>query len=88
VAEFVQPIEDPCLEALQDHAVGVLDLPVRPGVCHDCPINADMVIVAKFKELFIDELRAIVGDDGVWDPEAMNNIGEEEHRLLRLDSRD
>jgi hypothetical protein len=66
----------------------MLDLPVRPGVCHGYPINTDMVIVAKIKELFISELRVVVGDDGVWDPEAMNNIGEEEHRLLRLDSRD
>jgi hypothetical protein len=47
-----------------------------------------MVIIIEIKELFADELRAVVGDDGVWDPEAMNNIGEEEHHLLRLDSRD
>jgi hypothetical protein len=29
-----------------------------------------------------------VGNDGVWDPEAMNNISKEEHRLLRFNSRD
>jgi hypothetical protein len=34
-AKFVQPVEDPWLEALQDHVVGALDLPVRPRVCHD-----------------------------------------------------
>jgi hypothetical protein len=29
-----------------------------------------------------------VGNDGVWDPEAMNNISKEEHRLLRFNSHD
>jgi hypothetical protein len=46
-AKFVQPVEDPWLEALQDHAVDALDLPVRPGVCHGCLIHADIVIIAE-----------------------------------------
>jgi hypothetical protein len=46
-----------------------------------------MVIIEEVKELFTVELHAIIGDDGIWDPEAMNNIGKEEHHLLRLDSR-
>jgi hypothetical protein len=33
-------------------------------------------------------MRAIVSDDGVWDTEAMNNVGKEEHRLLILDLHD
>jgi hypothetical protein len=45
--KFVQPVEDHWLESLQDHAVGTLDLPVLPGVCHDYPIHADMVIIAE-----------------------------------------
>jgi hypothetical protein len=84
-AKLVQPIEDPWFEALQDHVVGALNLPVRPGVCHSYPIHADMVIIIETEELFTGELRAIVGDDGVWDLEAMNNAGKEEHHLLRLD---
>jgi hypothetical protein len=44
-----------------------------------------MVIIIETEELFTSELRVIVGDDGVWDPEAMNNVGKEEHRLLRFD---
>jgi hypothetical protein len=87
-AKLVQPVEDSRFEALQDHAVGALDLPVRPGVCHGCPIHADMVIITETEELFASELRAVVGDDGVWDPEAVNDVGKEEHRLLRLDLRD
>jgi hypothetical protein len=47
-----------------------------------------MVIVAEIKKLFADELRAIVGDDGVWDPEAINYVSKEEHRLLGFDSWD
>jgi hypothetical protein len=46
-----------------------------------------MVIITETEELLAGELCAIVGD-GVWDPEAMNNIGKEEHRLLRNDLHD
>jgi hypothetical protein len=51
MAKLVQPIEDPWFEALQDHAVGALNLLVRPGVCHGCPIHVDMVIITETKEL-------------------------------------
>jgi hypothetical protein len=47
-----------------------------------------MVIITETEELLVGELRVVVSDDGVWDPEAMNNIGKEEHRLLRLDLSD
>jgi hypothetical protein len=73
---------------LQDHVIGAFDLPVRPGVRYGRPIHADMVIVAESEELFTDELCVIVGDDGVWDPKEVDNIGKEEHHLLRFDSRD
>jgi hypothetical protein len=53
VTKFVQPVEDPWLEALQDHAIGALDLPVRLGVCHGYPIHTDMVIIKEIKELFV-----------------------------------
>jgi hypothetical protein len=87
MAKLVQPVEDPRFEAQQDHAVGMLDLLVRPGVRHDCPIDANMVIVIEIEELFTGELCAIVGDDGVWDPKAVNDVGEE-HRLLEHDLHD
>jgi hypothetical protein len=66
----------------------MIDLPVCLGVCHGCPIHADTLIITETKELLDGELCAVVGDDGVWDPEAMNNVGKEEHCLLRLDFRD
>jgi hypothetical protein len=46
-----------------------------------------MVIVIEIEELFTGELCAIVGDDGVWDPKAVNDVGEE-HRLLEHDLHD
>ena len=81
-AKLVQLIENPWLEALQDHAVGVLNLPVRPKVRYGCPIHADMVIIAEPEEFLAGELGAIIGDDGVWYSEAVDDVGEEEHRLL------
>jgi hypothetical protein len=48
----------------------------------------DVVIIAELKELLAGELSAIVSDDGVWDSEAMNDIGEKEHRLLGFDTHD
>jgi hypothetical protein len=47
-----------------------------------------MVIIIEAMELFTSELHAVVGDNRVWDPEAVNDVGEEEHDLLRLDLRD
>jgi hypothetical protein len=45
-----------------------------------------VVVVAEVQELFSGELRAIVDDDLVWDPEPMDNVGEECHRLLEPDA--
>jgi hypothetical protein len=88
MVKLVQSLEDPWFENLQDHAIGVLNLPIRPGVCHDCLIHTDMVIITETKKLLAGELRAVVDENGVWDPRAMNNVGKEEHRLLRFDFRD
>jgi hypothetical protein len=51
-------------------------------VSYGGPVHTDVVVVAEVQELFSGELRAIVGDDGVWDPESMDDVGEERHRLL------
>jgi hypothetical protein len=45
-----------------------------------------VVILAEVKELLASELGAIVGDDGVQDLEAMDDVGEESHRLLGPDA--
>jgi hypothetical protein len=46
----------------------------------------DVVAFAEVQELLPSELRAIVDDDGVWDPKAMDDICEERHRLLGPDA--
>jgi hypothetical protein len=53
---------------------------------HGGPVHPDVVILAEVQELSAGELGAVVGDDGVWDPEAMDDVGEERHRLLEPDA--
>ena len=55
----------------------MLNLPVRAGVCHGGPINADVVFIAESEELLFGELRVVVCDDGVGDPKAMDDVKEE-----------
>jgi hypothetical protein len=49
-------------------------------------VHTDVVVLAEVQELLPSELRAIVGDDEVRDPEAMDDVGEERHRLLEPDA--
>jgi hypothetical protein len=46
----------------------------------------DVVVDTETQELLPRELRTVVHDDGVGDPEAMNDIHEEHYRLLRFDA--
>jgi hypothetical protein len=61
-------------------------LPIRHGVSYGGPVHPDVVILAEVQELSAVELGAVVGDDGVWDPEAMDDVGEERHRLFGPDA--
>ena len=45
----------------------------------------DVVVVAERQELVAGELRPIVGDDGIWNPEPVDDISEEQHRLFGFD---
>ena len=58
------------------------------GVRYDGPIDLDVVFIVELEELLSGELCAIVHDDGVWDPKAMDDVKEEQHGLLRLDRGD
>jgi hypothetical protein len=49
-------------------------------------VHPDVVTLAEVQELSAGELGAIVGDDGVRDPKAMDDVGEERHRLFRPDA--
>jgi hypothetical protein len=70
---------------LQEHTVGTLYLPIRHGVSYGGPVHTDVVVLAEVQELPASELGAVVGNDGVRDPKAMDDVGEERHRLLGLD---
>jgi hypothetical protein len=71
---------------LQNHAVGTLYLPIRHGVSHGGLVHPDVVILAEVQELFAGELGVVVGDDGVRDPEAVDDVGEERHRMFGPDA--
>jgi hypothetical protein len=47
-----------------------------------------VVVVAERQEFLAGELCPIVGDDGVRNPEPMDDVSEEQYRLLRFDSID
>ena len=76
-AKLVQSVEDSRLEALQDHAICVLDLPVCAGVRHGDPIDVDVVFIVESEELFPSELHVVVCDNGVWDSKVVDDVKEE-----------
>jgi hypothetical protein len=77
---------DPWFKSLQNHTIGMLHQPIGHGVSYDGPVHTDVVVLAEVQELLPSELRAIVGDDGVRDPKAMDDVCEERHRLLGPDA--
>ena len=52
------------------------------------PGHTDVAVVAECQELVAGELRPIVGDDGIWDFEPVDDIRKEQHRLLGFDLSD
>ena len=76
-AEFVQPVENSQLKALQEHAVCTLNLPICPGVRDGCPIDPDVLFIVESNEFPASELCAIVCDDGVRYSKAMDDVEEE-----------
>ena len=47
------------------------------GVRHDGPIDVDVIFIIESEELLSGELCAVVCDNGVWDPKAMDDVKEE-----------
>ena len=58
------------------------------GVCYGSLINTDVVVIVELKEFLPLELCTIVGYDGVWDPELLDDVREEQHGLLGFDHGD
>jgi hypothetical protein len=55
-------------------------------VSYGGPVHPDVVVLAEVQELSASELGVVVGDDGVRDLKAMDDVGEERHRLFGLDA--
>jgi hypothetical protein len=50
----------------------------------DCsPVHSDVVVITEIQEPFSYEHGAVVGDDGIGDPEEENNILDKAHSLTR-----
>jgi hypothetical protein len=64
----------------------MLHLPIHHGVSYSDLVHMDVVVLAEVLELLPSELCAVVGDDGVRDPKAMDDVCEERHRLLGPDA--
>ena len=52
------------------------------------PIDSDVLFIVESNEFLASELHAVVCDDGVRYSEAMDDVEEEQHSLLRLDDGD
>ena len=52
------------------------------------PGHTDVVVVVERQEFLASELCPIVGDDGVRNPEPVDDISEEQYRLLGFDLSD
>jgi hypothetical protein len=85
LSKLIQPVEDPRIQTLEDHAIGMLFLPIGLWMGHYCPIQTYVVSVGEVQEFSQGELRAIVCDDGVRHPKSMDNICEEHRGLFGLD---
>ena len=55
---------------------------------HGGPVDTDVVFITESEELLSGELCAVVRDDSVRDPKAMDDVEEEQHGLLGLDRGD
>jgi hypothetical protein len=57
-------------------------------MCHDSPVDPDMVVIAESEEFLPYELRVVVCDYGVRDPKAVDDVCEEFDGLFRPNLRD
>ena len=81
-------LEGPGLEASQDLNVDALILAIAPGVCHRSVANLHSKVSAVGFEEVTSELRAVVGDDTVGDPEATHETLDELDRRTSWDGAD
>jgi hypothetical protein len=75
-SKLVEPLENPWLQASQDHTVHPLDLPVCLRVGNSGPVHTDVVVVAEVEEFLPRELGAVVSDDRVGYAEEIDDVSE------------
>src|SRR4051812_40326171 len=78
----MQPVESPSLESMQHFSICPLRLTVAPGVSNRSEADLGAKILDVLHEGAARELRTVVGDDPIRDPEAANNQPEELDYLL------
>src|SRR4051812_6919447 len=73
----MQPVESPSLESMQHFSICPLRLTVAPGMSNRSEADLGAEVLDVLHEGVARELRTVVGDDPVRDPEAANNRPEE-----------
>ena len=81
-------LEGPGLEASQDLRVGAFSLAIAPGVRHRSIADLCSKVSIVYFEEVTGELRAIVGDDAVGDPEMAHKALDEFNRGTDWDGAD
>src|SRR3954462_5464881 len=74
---LVQPVESSSLEPVQHFGIGPFRLTVAPGMSYRSEADLGAEILDVLHEGAARELRTVVGDDPVGDPEVANNRPEE-----------
>ena len=68
---------EPFFYSIADEAVGLFDLAVRLRVGNRCKTNVDASVFAEFHEFSRSEVRALVRDNAMGDPESAGDHLEE-----------
>ena len=79
--DFFESIVDLGLEPMEDHAIRAFDFSVCARKRDRCPVDTDVMIVTKFKEMFSCEVYPVIHDDGVRDSKAVDNVLKESGSL-------
>jgi hypothetical protein len=70
---FLKIVVGSDLESSEDLTISPLDLVIAPGVCHGGETELDANIFAVLLEVLARELRPVISDNPVRDPEPTHN---------------
>ncbi|KAM2254940.1 hypothetical protein ACFX1S_045639 [Malus domestica] len=76
--EFVWPfsllVGEGFLEAVEDHLVGCFDSPVALRISWRGHVLLNVILLEELHQIFVRELRAVVGDDELRDDKLANDV--------------